>query len=372
MIALFATFLAAAGAATNAPAPVLPAAPASGAGTGSVAVAVSAPPASPAPVSTNLAGAPGEAPGLGFALAPPSPPTREEAAEVEYRRLLTEDDDAQAEMDRWIREADSRGTGADVEALKARIRERVEIVDAAYRRFLERYPEHVGGRVAFGSFLNDTGREGEARAEWERALKLDPKDPAIHNNLAGTYGHSGPVTNAFVHYEKAIELDPKEPIYHQNFATTLLLFRKDVMEHYGIRDEQEVFDKSLAEYRRALELDPGSFLIASDLAQTYYLIKPPRHDDALAAWRKALELASDDLEREGVRVHLARIQVQAGRFDEARTLLATVTNANYSMLKERITRTLETREAGTNTTSAAGTTNAPPPRGTPDREPPRP
>lgn len=299
--------------------------------------------------ATALAAAPGSATTnrTNAAEAPPfvTPPVLAvDPVEAEYRRLLEMDDAAQTEIDAWIREADAQGASADGPALQARINGRIEAVDAAYRAFLERQPGHVSGRIAFGSFLSDTGREAEARVQLEKALELDPNNAVIHNNLAGIYGHRGPVTNAFVHYEKAIALEPNESLYHHNFATTVFLFRKDVREHYGIDDEQRVFDKALGLYRKALELDPDNFILASDLAQTYYGIRPPRHDDALAAWRHAHGLAGDDLEREGILLHLARIQVQAGRFDEARSNLTRVTNSNYGVVRERILRTLATRE----------------------------
>jgi tetratricopeptide (TPR) repeat protein len=281
-------------------------------------------------------------PASGFSVSAPVPVDPAEAA---YRRLLALDDEAQEDMDRWIREADELGDRVDAAALQQRIDQRIAGVEKVYREFLVQYPDHVRARIAYGSFLNDTGRELPAREQWERALELDPRNPAIHNNLAGSYGHRGPVTNAFVHYEKAIELDPKEPVYYQNFATTVFLFRRDVMEHYAITNEQAVFDKALTLYRRAMELDPSNFILASDLAQTFYGIKPSRHDEALAAWRTAYDLASDDLEREGVRVHLARLQIQAGRFDEARSLLTQITNTNYAMVKGRLEKTLAGREA---------------------------
>ena len=73
---------------------------------------------------------------------------------------------------------------------------------------------------------------------------LDPKNPAVWNNLANFYGEHGPITNAFVDYAQAIALEPAEPVYYQNFATTVYLFRKDVREFYNI-NEQQVFDKAL-------------------------------------------------------------------------------------------------------------------------------
>ncbi len=266
--------------------------------------------------------------------------------EIAYKALLAEDDAAQEEMDLWIREADAQGPSADNAALEKKIDARIEGVTKAYLAFLEKYSRHANARIAFGSFLNDTGQEAGAKEQWEKAMELDPRNPAIYNNLAGLYGHRGPVTNAFIYFEKAIALDPKEPVYYQNLATTVFLFRRDVMEHYAIQDEQRVFDKALELYRKAMSLDPGNFLLAEDTAQTYYGIKPARHEEALAAWRKAYDLAGDDLEREGVRVHLARVQVQAGKFDEARTNLTLITNGHYQLIKERIQRTLETRLKG--------------------------
>lgn len=266
--------------------------------------------------------------------------------EAAYRDLLAVDDAAQEDMDRWIREADAQAENADNAGLQKKVAARLAEVDQAYRIFLEKHPDHARARIAFGSFLNDTGREFPARDQWELALKLDPLNPAIFNNLAGSYGHRGPVTNAFVYYEKAIALDPKEPVYYQNFATTVFLFRRDVMEHYGFADEQKVFDKALGLYRKAMELQPDNFYLAADLAQTFYGVKPPRHDEALKAWRRALELAGDDLEREGVRVHVARVLVQAGRYSEARSELGGITNAQYAVVKERIAKTLERKVAG--------------------------
>lgn len=284
-------------------------------------------------------------PKTGFAL-------RTESAEVvveqAYQRLLALDDEAQAEMDRWIRDADQAGSAADQETLRKRMAERISGVERAYREFLAQHPQHVGARIAFGSFLGDTGQEDGAHEQWERARELDPSNPSIYNNLAGLYGHRGPVTNAFVHYEKAISLNPKEAVYYQNFATTVYLFRKDVMEHYGITDEQKVFDKALGLYRKAAELKPDDFIIATDLAQTFYGIKPLRYDEAMAAWQRAYLLAGDDLEREGIRVHFARIEMLAGRYAEARAQLARVTHGNYSVVKERVLKTVESREKGTN------------------------
>jgi len=280
-----------------------------------------------------------------------------DAVEREYQKLLSDDDEAQGEVDKWIRENEgfnAKGVGVSKEELNRRIRQRFEPIRQAYEDFLQRHPDHARAHIAYGSFLGDLHDHEGAQKHWEKALELDPKNPAVYNNLANLFGHVGPVKKSFEFYTKAIELNPLEPIYYQNFATTVYLFRKDASEFYTIT-EQEVFSKALELYQKALKLDPDNFPLASDLAQSYYGIRPTRTEDALKAWNYALKIAHDDIEREGVYIHLARFKLNAGRFDEARRDLSSVTNAMYAELKKRVTHSLEDREQQAKGTNAPAT-----------------
>jgi Flp pilus assembly protein TadD len=98
-------------------------------------------------------------------------------------------------------------------------------------------------------------------------------------------------------------------------------------------------------YQQALALDATNFTLATDLAQTYYGIKPLRAEAAIVAWRKAYSLAADDLERESVRIHLARVLGMAGRFAEARSELDQVSRPELVELRDRVGRSLNQKEA---------------------------
>ena len=291
--------------------------------------------------------------------------------EKEFKRLMEEDDDAQAEVDQWIKENaefTAKGAGTAAPEMRKKILDRFAPVRKGYETFIAQHTNHVGALVAYASFLGDIGDEEGNRNYLERALEIDKADPAIWNNLANYYGHRGPVKKAFSYYEKAIELDPNEPVYYHNFGTTVFLFRTDVKEYYDI-NEQQVFDKALGLYSNAMRLSPTDFPLASDIAQTYYGIKPPRTEAALTAWTNAFNLANDEIEREGVQAHFARIKLNVGRFDEARAHLDAVTNAIYADLKRRLERNLMEKSSGTNAPSAdkptessakLNETNAPP------------
>jgi tetratricopeptide (TPR) repeat protein len=187
----------------------------------------------------------------------------------------------------------------------------------------------------------------------EKARELDPTNPAAWNNLANHYGHRSPVKKAFEYYAKAIELDPKEPVYRQNLATTTYLFRKDAQEYYNI-NEQQVFDRALELYRSALKLDPTNLLLAIDYAQTYYGIRPMRTNEALESWTNALTLTKTSDEKQGVFLHLARVELNTGHFDEARTHLNAITNVEMMDLRRRLVRNwIEKRDKALGVTNSA-------------------
>jgi tetratricopeptide (TPR) repeat protein len=285
-------------------------------------------------------------------------PNPNKPEEKELDQLMTEDDAAMAEIDKWIQDNNAfaaQGAGESKAELNRRIMARLDAIRKKYEDFLRRYPDSTHGHLAYAGFLNNIGDEEAAKAQNEKAKQLDPKDPAAWNNLGNFYGENGPITNAFIYFAKAIELDPTESVYYQNLAVMVYLYRTDAKAFYHI-DEQQVFDKSLALYRKAMQQDPDNFPLATDYAESYYGIRPLRTNDAFLAWTNALQVAHNDVEREGVYIHLARIHMLAGGYAEARKQLEAVTNSTYSSLKQTLEHAIAQREAdatGSNATPHA-------------------
>jgi tetratricopeptide (TPR) repeat protein len=280
--------------------------------------------------------------------------------ERELHDVMLADDLAQAEVNDWISTNAVAGTNVTAEtktAFRQRILTRFDEVRRRYDSFLRNHPNNAQGYLAYGSFLNDIGDEDAAKAQYENSRQLDPKNPAVWNNLANYYGEYSPVTNAFAYYTEAIRLKPDEPVYYQNFATTVYLFRKDAKEFYHI-NEQQVFDKALDLYRSAMKFAPDNFIYADDYAESYYGIRPLRTNDALAAWTNAYAVAHTDLERQGVLIHLARVKLAAGFYAQASNHLAAVTNANYAELKARLQRRLAEIQNPTNSAAEEMATNS--------------
>ncbi len=276
--------------------------------------------------------------------------------EREYQRLLEMDDEAQTEVDEWIRAAEeSPDPGARL-TLVARIKQRFEPVETAYTDFLRRYPGHTRARLAFASLLGDLGRHDEAVAQMERARELDPNNPVVWNNLADHFSHFGPARKCIEYFARAVELAPAEPLYRANLATAVAVFRADARDLYQLPDDQAVLRKAIELYREARRLNPNDFKLATDLAQMYYLLEAPAEtrtnpaaanpvlEEGLRAWRDAEQLSRDDLDRQGVAIHKARLAGMHLRFNQAREFLASVSHPGLAELKDRVARGIELKE----------------------------
>lgn len=276
------------------------------------------------------------------------------------QKLMDDDDQAREDVERWHQEA-NYPTNVETAPLKVTLQKRIDdrlgSVRGAYDEFLKQEPTNAPAHLAYGSFLGDMGDEEGMVEHWEKARELDPLNPAAWNNLAGHFAHQGPIEKAFPYYEKAIELNPKEPQYWHTFGTVVFLFRKDAQERYHT-NEQGVFAKALDLYAHALALDPTNFILASDIAQTYYGIKPaPAENEekkqlaenrlihqALVSWTNAWNLVGGPVEEQGVKIHFARWKIREKRFQEARDLLSGVTNEVYLQVRKRIERNISEKE----------------------------
>jgi tetratricopeptide (TPR) repeat protein len=262
--------------------------------------------------------------------------------EKEFRKVEADDDAAIEEIEGWAAAAATNvmaGNSNPQLTLQMRARDRLAEVKHNYEDFLQRHPDYVRALLAYGSFLHQSGDGDGALAQWEKASKLAPNNPAVWNNLADYWVDTN-VRKAFEYYSKAIELDPNQSVYYHNLAVCVYMYRTDAEDYWKI-SEAETFDKALALYQKAMKLDPANFVLASDYAECFYGIKPLRLEDGLAAWNHCLQIAQSDKDRQGVYIHLARLNLALKRFDESQKALDAVTNKEYSVLKNKLASNLK-------------------------------
>jgi tetratricopeptide (TPR) repeat protein len=241
-------------------------------------------------------------------------------------------------------------------AAEAQIHAQEHRLENDYRHFLNDHPDHARAMVAYGDFLEDRQREEEALRWWQKAVTVDPHEAYAYNDIANYYGHYGRAADALKLYDKAIALAPTEPIFRFNWATTCSSFRNDSQKVYGWTKE-EIFQHSLEQFRKARDLDPQNFDLATAYAETFYEMPKPDWEEAFAAWKFCLNQQLDEGQQQLVYTHLARVCIRRERYDEAKEWAAKMAVGNP--VRHTLERQIAEKSQKTLTGTNAPTTSAP-------------
>jgi Flp pilus assembly protein TadD len=91
-----------------------------------------------------------------------------------------------------------------------------------FRHALAVTTDNAGARQNLGEALEAQGRDAEAAAEYQAALKLDFSNAEVHFNLANTLTRLNRPSAALRHYQFALRLQPGYAKAHVNLANLLL------------------------------------------------------------------------------------------------------------------------------------------------------
>jgi TolB-like protein/Tfp pilus assembly protein PilF len=116
----------------------------------------------------------------------------------------------------------------------------------------------------------------KAAAAAKKALELDDTLAETRTSLAlAIWLYDFDSSQAIREFQRAIELNPNYAIAHQQYGNNTL-------------SALGRFDDAIVEGKRAVELDPLSLVINTDLGSDYYYAR--RYDEAIAQLRKTLEM----------------------------------------------------------------------------------
>jgi TolB-like protein len=116
----------------------------------------------------------------------------------------------------------------------------------------------------------------KATAAAKKALELDDTLAEARTSLAlAIWLYSFDASQSIREFQRAIELNPNYAIAHQQYGNNTL-------------SALGRFDDAIVEGKRAVELDPLSLVINTDLGSDYYYAR--RYDEAIAQLRKTLEM----------------------------------------------------------------------------------
>ncbi len=139
---------------------------------------------------------------------------------------------------------------------------------------------------------------GHAHARVEEAIK--------RNNVGAEFLKQGRLDEAIAEFQRAVEVDPNYTAAHFNLAYTY--------------ERRERIDDAIAQYRKALQLEPGNVLGHNNLG--VLLDKKGLYDEAIAAFEQALKIDPSNATVQGnlanSRKNKAIVQEREARIAEAR------------------------------------------------------
>ncbi|HVW21375.1 MAG TPA: tetratricopeptide repeat protein [Opitutaceae bacterium] len=172
-------------------------------------------------------------------------------------------------------------------------------------------PDNPGARNNLGNALADAGRPEEARAQYEAALRIDPRNAQAHYNLGNLLLAEGRPEPAIAHYAQTARLDPTFTRLHGNFGVALLRAGR----------VQEAVQQLIA----AVEQDPGRAEAHYNLAGA--LVQAGDLSDAVREFRAAVKLRPDFADaRYNLALTLERVGLGSEAAEEYRQVLRLTPN----------------------------------------------
>jgi tetratricopeptide (TPR) repeat protein len=83
-------------------------------------------------------------------------------------------------------------------------------------------PDYLPALLGYARLKEQLGHAEDAISLYQRAVKVYPKQAAVHNNLGLCYAREGRLDDAAAAMTRAVQLDPKNARYRNNIATVLV------------------------------------------------------------------------------------------------------------------------------------------------------
>jgi protein O-mannosyl-transferase len=204
-----------------------------------------------------------------------------------------------------------------------------------------------------GHYLFRRGNLEAATAHYTAALRLDPGDVDVYNNLGVALAHQGKFAEAVTQYGEAMRLNPTDVAAHYNLGVTLSRQGKDaeaatqyaevlrlnprsVDAHYNlgvVLSHQRKYAEAEAHYREALRLNHTLVDAHNNLGID--LSRQGRFTAAEAHYTEALRL---NPHRVDIHTNLGVVLSRQGRFEEAATHYAEALRLNpgYDEAREKL------------------------------------
>jgi protein O-mannosyl-transferase len=122
---------------------------------------------------------------------------------------------------------------------------------AQFQKAVELDPDDIESRQGLGATLQDMGHLDEAMAQFNQVLRIDPDYADAYSNLGNCYGIQGHFDDAIRCFEQAVKLKPKSAANHHELGVGFAHAKR--------------WDEAVAQFQLATQLDPSDARLQHDL-----------------------------------------------------------------------------------------------------------
>lgn len=201
-----------------------------------------------------------------------------------------------------------------------------------YREILADNPDQADIWHLMGILFAQQQKFKESQEFIEKAVKLDPKNPAYENSLGNVFKNLGNLDQASNHYQQALILAPTYAVAYNNLAIIFSQQKKDqeaekcyrqalqlqpsyTDAHYNLANlltKQQKYAEAIKHYQQAITLEPEHIEAHAHLGQI--LQQQEQLEEAVNHYQKVLQYDENHIMTQH---NLATVLVKQGRMDEA-------------------------------------------------------
>lgn len=205
----------------------------------------------------------------------------------------------------------------------------------AYSAYLADHPKDVNALILYGKLLRRVERFDEAFNAFLKADEIDPEIAVVKQQIGTHLAEIGKGKAALPFYLRAVELEPDTAMYHFSLGQLLHEFRATYIEE-GIFTRDTLEREMLKAFKRAANLEPGSFDLQMRVGEAYYDLSSPDWKSALVHWNKMRKEAGNELQAAILDLHRARVMAKLGRTEQAIELTQKVNNPSLQRSKQQV------------------------------------
>ncbi len=235
------------------------------------------------------------------------------------------------------------------------VRPKLQRVADDYEVLVKAHPDFAAAWAAYGLFLCEPVVEQRrtALALLFKANGLDGELPVVKNQIGVLLAEEGRMIEALNYFLAASDLAPQEALYHFQIGLVLDEARESFLKTNAWT--AATIDKTVLEaFRRSVELAPERTDYAYRAAEVYYGLAEPRWEEALKAWSALERRLKGDIEKQAVRLHMARVQWKIGHAAVARELAGSVGVAELKGQKAKLLAEFDAEDAAEAAAKKAG------------------